>query len=385
MNVDINISRLQYLLSLYGMKESDLMDVINQERKRKIAPNRIFTTSIDLSLLKKVDALFGKGLPFYVDPTPIAVNDSMSVFFRKQSIAESLNFTAKRVVNDFESLKNYLASLDTLSGVTPQNAMPHYTQHTSAQTAAFRIRSLIYPSRKCKDDKDFLRALINNLAESGVMVFEYLESPNKKEKANLDGFFLKPNFIVLKRHNYYKREIFTLLHEVGHCVLNIEEVESLDYLSLNYSNMSAIERWCNDFAFYFLMGTDFERFKAITCADNTNDYQFPLIEDLSQTCFISKRAIFTRLFYNGKISQTDYNNVIHELNLRSQQFLQQKKALQKATDSDGRRQVSAPQPIYSPRFLQTLSVALNDGIVRPSDLYRMNIPARVVESLPKWL
>ena len=52
-----------------------------------------------------------------------------------------------------------------------------------------------------------------------LFVFEYIETWNKKEKTNIDGFYLKPNVIVLKHHKHYKREIFTLAHELGHCLL----------------------------------------------------------------------------------------------------------------------------------------------------------------------
>lgn len=388
MNVEINIDRLNYLLSLYRMKDTDLLDVLNKDRKRKITGRQVFAESIDLSILKKIDELFGKGLPFYVDPTPLNPSPGMSVFFRKKTFSEELNFTAKKVVNDYETLKNYLASLDTLAGVVSKVKIPHCTQRTHPRVAAERVRALIYPKKHFneKDDKGFLRALIGNLAEAGVLVFEYLESPQKKEKANIDGFFLRPNFIVLKRYSYYKREIFTLLHELGHCVLDKEEVESLNVTSLDYNSMSSVERWCNDFAYYFLVGNEAEKLDAVLKADGTNDYQFPLMEDISKRCFISKRALFTRLFYNGKMTQADYNNVVHDLNLRSDQFRERQKALMQRTDEEGRRvAIAAPQPIYSPKFLRTLSVALNDGTVRPGDLYRMNIPARVVESLPKWL
>ena len=388
MNVELNIDRLRYLLSLYGMKEDDLLDVLNKDRKRKITAKQVFTGSIEFSLLKKIDELFGKGFPFYVDPTPIEASANMSVFFRKKTFSEQLNFTAKKVVNDFESLKNYLASLDSLSGVSTKVNIPHCTQRTHPRVAALRLRSLIYPNRQIKenDDKGFLKALISNLADVGVLVFEYLENPQKKEKANIDGFFLRPNFIVLKRYSYYKREIFTLIHELGHCVLDKEEVESLNVTSLNYNTMSSLERWCNDFAYYFLVGNDADKLDAILKADGTNDYQFPLMEDLSRKCFISKRALFTRLFYSGKMTQTDYNNVVNDLNMRSEQYRERQKAQMQRVNEDGRRRViAAPQPIYSPKFLRTLSVALNDGTVRPGDLYRLNIPSRVVESLPKWL
>lgn len=366
------------------MKDADLLDVINNGLKRKYSHEQVFADQIDLKILKKIDnLLFNKGLSFYVDPSPIVASDSMSVFFRKKTFNEELNFTSKKVVNDYESLKNYLASLDVLSNVKTEIGIPHCTQRTDPRSAAQKIREIIYPKGMCKTARDFLKALITNLAEVGVLVFEYLEAPNKKEKANIDGFFLKPNFIVLKRYSHFKREIFTLLHELGHCVLDKEEVESLDVVSLDYKTMSSIERWCNDFAYYFLVGEYADQVNKIVVADGTNDYQFPLFDEISTKCFISRRALFTRLLYSGRISQKDYGKVIEDLN---EQYTNQK-AQEKAelTGSDGfKRHPSASQPIYSPKFLSTLSIALHDGTARPAELYRMKIPAKVVEGLRLW-
>lgn len=384
MNVELNISRLRYLLSLYGMKDTDLLDVINSGLKRKYSHEQVFSEQIDLKILKKIDnLLFDKGLSFYVDPAPIVATDSMSVFFRKKTFNEELNFTSRKVVNDYESLKNYLASLDVLSNVKTEVGIPHCTQRTDPRSAAVKIRDIIYPKGKCKTSRDFLKALITNLAEVGILVFEYLEAPNKKEKANIDGFFLRPNFIVLKRNSHFKREIFTLLHELGHCVLDKEEVESLDVTSLDYNTMSSIERWCNDFAFFFLVGEYADQVSKIVVADGTNDYQFPLFDEISTKCFISRRALFTRLLYSGRISQKDYGKVIEDLN---EQYANQK-AQEKVelTGGEGfKRHPVAPQPIYSPKFLSTLSIALHDGTVRPAELYRMKIPAKVVEGLRLW-
>lgn len=384
MLVDLNIDRLRYLLSLYKMEDSDLLDEINKGLKRKYSYSQVFSDHVDLKILKKIDKLlFDKGIPFYIDPAPIVPTESMSVFFRKKTFNEELNFTSKKVVNDFESLKNYLASLDVLSNVKTEVTIPQFTKRTDPRFAAQKVRSIIYPTKKCANPRDFLKALIETLADAGILVFEYLEAYNKVEKANIDGFFLHPNFIVLKRYSYYKREIFTLLHELGHCVLNEEEVESLDLMSLNYSSMSKLERWCNDFAYYFLVGADEFTINHIEVADETNDYHYSEIETISEKCFISKRALYTRLLLTRKISQDDYQIVIQDLDEKFAQNKEQQKALLKGEDGI-KRHPSQPKPIYSPKFLRTLSIALHDGTVRPSELYRMKIPTNVVEGLRLW-
>lgn len=183
----------------------------------------------------------------------------------------------------------------------------------------------------------------------------------------------------------FSKVFFTLLHEVGHCVLNVEEVESLNSQPVDYTTMSKTERWCNDFAFYFLVGNYADDFQKIERADGTNDYQFPLFERISKKCHISRRALFTRLYYNGRMSQADYENVLRDLDEQYSQRFEKNKESQAPTEDGFKKRMTAPKPIYSPMFLSTLAVALNDGVVRPSELYRMNIPSKLVEGLGGWL
>jgi len=142
------------------------------------------------------------------------------------------------------------------------------------------------------------------------LVFEFVETWNKKEKANIDGFFLNPNVIVLKRQQTsFRREIFTLIHELGHYLLNEEEIEELDVLNLASSKLSTVEKWCNDFAYYFLIGNFESVIENIGEADDSNDYEFKIIEQISKETHLSEIALFTRLLYQRKLSQADYNKI----------------------------------------------------------------------------
>ena len=111
-------------------------------------------------------------------------------------------------------------------------------------------------------------------------MFEFVEAPNRKEKANIDGFFLKPDVIVIKRHQSFRREIFTLAHELGHFLLDEEEIELLDYSVIADKHISILERWCNDFAYFFLIGEYDKLMEEIKTANHLNDYSFDIIEEI---------------------------------------------------------------------------------------------------------
>src|SRR5690606_2760924 len=120
------------------------------------------------------------------------------------------------------------------------------------------------------------------LAESNILVFEFVEHQALKEKSNIDGFYLQPNVIVLRRNqDYFKREVFTLAHELGHYLLNQEEVESMDYDQLALGPTSKIETWCNNFSFAFLAGDQLGALHNLPEISKSNDYSFEEIKSIS--------------------------------------------------------------------------------------------------------
>jgi len=72
-----------------------------------------------------------------------------------------------------------------------------------------------------------------------------------------------------------------------------------------------------------------------------------------------------------------------DLDEKFAQYGEQQRAQMKGEDGF-KHHPAQSQPIYSPKFLRTLSIALHDGTVRPAELYRMKIPAKVVEGLRLW-
>lgn len=199
--------------------------------------------------------------------------------------------------------------------------------------------------------------MIAKLAEINVFVFEFVETWNKKEKATIDGFYLEPNVIVLKRQKSYKREIFTLAHEIGHYLLGVEDVEALDMSKVERSRMNnKEERWCNDFAFYLIAGD------AVNKLDKYTEYSEEVnftIDELSKSTHISRMAWYTRLAYNKIVPIHYYRGIIQELEEEQANKLRELKEVQKEKSSTAR----APQPIISPLYLETMQHAFYNGLV----------------------
>lgn len=344
---------------------------ISEGLKNPISYEDIFTNKIKLSHLKKIDKVFKKGLHFYLDPKTPTESAEASIFFRKQNFNSELNLGARKIVNIFEEEKISISALAKLAEFNIERKLPVYTINDNPQEVSNSVRKELYPSFN-NSKKEFLKALISKLADSNILVFEFVETWNKIEKANIDGFYLSPNVIVLKRQQKsFRREIFTLAHELGHYLLEEEEVEKLDYQSVINDSLDSIERWCNDFAYYFLVGEFDNSMKKIDVANSENDYFHDLIDNVRNQTHLSRIALYTRLLLERRISPKDYNIIKREEeNASKERELEEKKkrAFDKARgiEIEGR----SPKPIKSPLLIKTIQAAFLEGVINEAEFCR---------------
>lgn len=381
MKVKHNIKRIEYLLSLYKMTTGELLLQINMGLKKQIQANDLFGEEIEINHLKRIDKVFNKGLHYYLDENVPVRSDEASIFFRKERFISDLNLEARKVVNRFEELKISLEAISKLVDIRRERLLPIFSTRDDPEDVAHALSKQLYPAFE-PNKRNFLKALIERFAEYNILVFEFIETWNKKVTANIDGFFLHPNVIVLKREqNAFSREIFTLIHELGHYLLNIEEVEQIDVLNMARKELSAVERWCNDFAFCFLAGERLKEIAGMGIVDDRNDYFFDRVSRLSGDTHLSKLAIYTRLLFNGQISQANYNQVRIGLE-ENFRLKKEEKARQKEIDKmlGVKSKGSAPKPINSPLLISTVQIAYYEGVLNESDVCKtLNISPEKLE------
>ncbi len=342
----------------------ELLVMINSDLKNKIRKNDILSNTIDLRHLKRIDKIFNKGLAFYLDPKNITKSKEASIFFRKSKFNSELNFGAKKIVNHFEEIKLSLSAISKLAEIDVSRQIPIYYIKDNPQKVAKEIRKILYPSFN-RNMKIFLKSIISKLAENNILVFEFVETWNKKETANIDGFFIGPNVIVIKRYQRaFRREIFTLIHELGHFLINEEEIEKIDFNYLAKDNISKIERWCNDFSFHFLAGEYGETLDNIEQATKNNDFHYSLIDIISRKTHLSRIALFTRLLYQKKISKKNYNLIKANFD-EEYRIKREEEILKKETEKEIgiKHQSRSPQPIKSPLLISTVQTAFYEGIL----------------------
>lgn len=380
MKVEQNISRIRHLLEMYRMDLQDFLQRISDGLKNPITKEDVFGKDIEVSHLKRIDKLFEKGLHYYLDPKAPEKSKEASVFFRKQNFQnDELNLGAIKLVNQFEELKLSLSAIAKLSDLDFKRQIKKYSISDNPREIALKARKVLYPKFD-SNRRNFLKSLIGTLASKNIMVFEFIETWNKKDKANIDGFYLKPNMIVLKRHQTFSREIFTLAHELGHYLLDEEEIEEINYAVFN-KNLSAIENWCNDFAFFFLAGKFSEAIDTLENASSINDYHHDFIERVSNQTHLSKLSLFTRLLYKGKISKSNYKLVKEEFDKLYRQKQEEKKREKQLQKEQGIKQRgSVAKPIASPMLLSTIQTAYYEGVLNEYEVCKkLNIKPEKLE------
>jgi len=384
LKVEQNISRLEYLLTLYKMTVEDLLLFVNEGLIKPLTKEDVLSNEINVNHLKRIDKVFNKGLHYYLDPKSPEVSKDASIFFRKNKFGTELNIGAKKIVHQFEELKISISAISKLAEINMGRSLPVYSVQDDPKVVAAIIRKELYPDFN-PIPKEFLRALISKFAEKNIFIFEFVETWNKKEKANIDGFFLTPNVIVLKRQqSSFRREIFTLIHELGHYLLDEEEIEELDISNFANSKLSAVERWCNDFAYYFLAGEYNKAFERIDNADETNDYHFELIEIISKHTHLSQIALFTKLLFQRKISQNHYNAIKADFDEQYRLRQEEEKKQRELDKLQGiQKGGSTPKPINSPLLISTIQTAFYEGVINEYDVCRtLNISP---DKLEKYL
>lgn len=385
----INPNRLSYLLELYQITKNDLIQRLNFTKNNELRKsglvdlkwfNEVFNKKIkiNLLLLKRIDSIFNVGISWLVSSRALPPKNG-SIFFRKKSFNSELDFNSKKIIDSFEKLKIETQLMTKYINYKPKRILKVFSQDENATTVAKEISSIFFGKYQTllekkelespANERGFLKNIMRTMEEFNIFVFERTETWNQKERLNVDGLFLSPNFILVKRNQkYFRREIFSLIHEFAHYLLNIEEIDNLREEFSNFK-LSKIEHWCYTFAFYFLLHDQTKSYETISNANKNNNFSENIINEIYRNTHLSQRAIYTRLVIENKISQTDYNKKIDELNKyikdkEKEEQLQKERDKTRGIEQGG----SAPKPIESKLFTELVKINYFEGNIAENKL-----------------
>jgi Zn-dependent peptidase ImmA (M78 family) len=383
----INPERLKYLLDLYKLTKEDFLIKIQGKNKNPVLSinelNKVLNNNqkVKVSILKKIDAIFEKGVSWYISRRNLPSREKYSIFFRKNKFNSPLNIGSIKKVEEFERKKN---EIETLCNNISYNMKKQFNfcLNDNPEIVAKKILKEFDVKRlklkkdvllkKGNSDRDYLENLIRIIEEFNVFIFEFTENWNKKEKVDFNGFFITPNLIVIKRQQkYLKREIFTLLHEFAHYLLGEEEI---DEKVGEVQNINDVEKWCNDFAFHFLIGEYSVKLSGLNKAEESNNFHQEVIEELSNKTRLSSLALYTRLKIINKISTQTYNqiknNIIESIEKKQIEEKLARELENQILKEQGKKPFGmSPKPIESKLFREIVRINYFEGNISESKVF----------------
>jgi len=386
----INPSRLNYLLDLYKLTKRDFLSLLNRGIKRDIVTleslNNILSRdeSVGESLLKRIDKIFEKGITWYITKREISDVKKSSIFFRKDTFNSEIKFESIKVVHKYEELSTDIQILGNYINFVPAKKIKRYSLSENPEVVAIEVYKMIsfiendlvekkiINKTRSGDSRGYLKNLIRVLEQLDIFVFEHLEMPRKKEKVNFNGFFISPNIIVIKKQEYVRREIFTLLHEFAHYILEQEEIDDLIEEQTGFKK-NKIEQWCHTFSFFFLLNDQKNDFEKLGRASIENNFYKKEIDNLYSNTFLSYSAFYTRLLINKKIIQKDYDKIMDEISKVMKQHRDDKKNKLKMENEKRKAMGKDPafpvfKPIESHLFKELVKINYFEGNINENRL-----------------
>ncbi len=125
-----------------------------------------------------------------------------------------------------------------------------------------------------------------------------------------------------------------------------------------------IEKWCNDFAYFFLAGEYDNLIASISDINPQTEYQEDYITSLTYDIPLSKIAIYRRLVVTKKISQQTYNVVRKRIHKAYMEFENEQQRIKERDKELGiKPEGRNPVPIISPLVKRTLQSAFFKGVI----------------------
>lgn len=243
---DLNPERLSWCLRDTGisLEECALSTGISIEKLRLALGGE---PALTVNQLKKLAALFGRGLLFFLDDAPVAANKVQSVQFRTLANQKpGLSPRMRQLIQRAERQRDiFVGLLDEVDHHSHTIFSPPQL-HKEVRRAAGQARTWLgLTDRNCFDS---YRSAVES---KGILVFRsngYAGSWQFDQEASVLGFALYDKnypLIVVRKSQWEAQQSFTLMHELAHVLL--DRKSSIDDTS-DMESSAAEEQRANMFA-----------------------------------------------------------------------------------------------------------------------------------------
>ncbi len=233
-----------------GLREIGIRsDEIERIKRGYISPNTLVTISkkLNIAMIRLMD-LNEENLK------PLMIKD----FRRRRGEKKSKEKKRKRKEDLLDVIMetNDLVFLLKEEGVIGEMNLPRFSLEDETKKVAREIRNLLGLDLKIQTDemkefRDMIDFLREKLWERGVVVI-VRDLPEEIDGISYEVYGV--GVIIARKDPHIQRTIFTIGHELGHLLLG-EHVYEDDLLEVpdEEERKWRIERWCNEFAAYFLL------------------------------------------------------------------------------------------------------------------------------------
>lgn len=303
----INVDRVLWCCEDRGIDIPELAGVI------KLPPETLTSilrgeSNFSISHLKKIAKFFNKGLLFFLEPGPVDENRLRSAGFRtlandNPDLSPKIKTLIERVEQQRQIFLGLREGSDEAQG---QTFDPPQVVRSNPSDAAETIRLWL----KIGHDLNF-DTYRTSVEKRGVLVFRsngFAGAWQIPKDSTICGFSIihrRFPVIFVRKEESEKRQLFTLIHELGHLILHangfVDELEDL------YS-YSGKEREANAFAGHLLVPNSF--LAEIADTDNphkANGYE-SWLNQFSNRWGVSVEVILRRLLDSNRLSHDEYES-----------------------------------------------------------------------------
>ncbi|PPD34118.1 MAG: DNA-binding protein [Methylomonas sp.] len=151
-----------------------------------------------------------------------------------------------------------------------------------------------------------LRQWRQAIEEAGIFVFK-----NSFMQKDISGFCLRDKnlpIIYVNNGTTKTRQIFSLLHELAHLLMNINGLSKFDsrYIERLTSEEKTIEQFCNAIAAEILIPSDDFTQQTINFPQNVDSVSDERFSEIANRYSVSREAILRRFLDQGRASQNFY-------------------------------------------------------------------------------
>ncbi len=252
-------------------------------------------------------------LIFLSDKPP---NEEPMRVFRTYNNTDQKSYDTLLMIKRITFLQDVVYNLYNNLNLRKEANIERYSIKTNPKEIAENERKKFFDldnQLQSKTKYDVLRKFRTQVEDNNILVMQF----PFEDIRGLSLIDKNPYIIVLNSRDDPTSRIFTLFHEYAHILLGINELDE----DSNYSSSDKIEKWCNNFASYFLISDD--RIKQyVDKFDNIDK----IVTSISNRYKLSYSMIFYRLYKLNYIQsyETEYDK-----------FIKRKEQIKNTTSSGG--------------------------------------------------